>query len=112
MHRMKTFTRALVAALAIAAIAAPASSARPIDLNTPQPEETPAQSDVFADPTGPIYWSYDYEAGRPQERSAGTGGDTPWMIIGLSVAGACLLVGGAVVVSRSHGRARRARIAA
>ena len=112
MHRLKTLTRALVAALAVAAIAAPAASARPIDLHAPQPQETPAQSDSSIDPKGHLYWSYEYEAPRPQERSADTGDDAPWVIVGLAITGAGLLMGGAMTMNRTRMRARRARIAA
>jgi hypothetical protein len=112
MHRTKTLIRTLIATLAIAAIAAPASSARPIDLGVPKPQ-APAQSDALTDPKGPVYWSYEYEAPRPREQPVSTAGnDTPWAILGLAVTGACLLVGGAATVGRTRARARRSRVAA
>jgi hypothetical protein len=126
---MHAFIRALVAALAVAAIAAPAALARPIDPVTPQtqepaaeapPREAPArpldrytpeaQKSVPFGPEGPLYWGYDYEAGVPQDSSAGTGGDTPWAIVGLAIAGGCLLLSGAALATRS--RARRAHLTA
>ncbi len=111
-QRTKTLARALVAALVLAAIAAPASTARPIDLGVPNTQDAHAGSGSSLDPQGPVYWSYEYAASRPHERSPSTGEDSPWMIIGLGVTGASLLVGGVALVSRTRGRARRARIAA
>jgi hypothetical protein len=127
---MQTFIRTLAAAVAIAAIAAPASLARPIDSVTPQTQEpateapapeaaarpldryTPEAQDSASGTEAPLYWSYSYEAGVPQDRLATTSDDTPWAIVGLAIAGACLLVAGAAMASRSRVRARRARVAA
>jgi hypothetical protein len=126
---MQTFIRTLAAALAIAAIAAPASLARPIDSVTPQTQEpatqapapeaaarpldryTPEAQSTVPQTDAPL-WAYDYEAGVPQDRLATTSDDTPWAIVGLAIAGACLLVAGAAMASRSRVRARRARVAA
>ena len=126
---MQTFIRTLAAALAIAAIAAPASLARPIDSVTPQTQEPVSQAPAPEAAASPLYgytpeaqgsvsqtdaplWAYDYEAGVPQDRPASTGDDTPWAIVGFAIAGACLLVAGAAMASRSRVRARRARVAA
>jgi hypothetical protein len=126
---MQTFIRTLAAALAIAAIAAPASLARPIDSVTPQTQEpateapapeaaarpldryTPEAQGSVPQTDAPL-WAYDYEAGVPQDQLATTSDDTPWAIVGLAIAGACLLVAGAAMASRSRVRARRARVAA
>jgi len=123
---MKTFIRAAVAALAIAAVSAPLAIARPIDPYMPETQEpapanpaptrpldryTPKAQDAVPRARAPIYWAYDYEAGVPQDRPADTSDDTPWAIVGLAITGACLIVGGAALASRSRVR-RRARVAA
>jgi hypothetical protein len=131
MQRNKTFMRAVAATFAIAAIAAPASLARPIDPVMPETQAPATEAPAPAPPARPldrytpqapqwdwpldkgaVYWAYDYEAGRPQDRPASTSDDAPWAIIGLAITAACLLVGGAAMASRSHVRARRARVAA
>jgi hypothetical protein len=48
MHRTKTFSRALVAALAIEAIIAPVSSARPIDQSRSKQQDAPARSQALS----------------------------------------------------------------
>jgi hypothetical protein len=126
MHRTSAFVRTLVAALAIAAIAAPSSLARPIDSYPPESKEpatteapprpldryTPKAPDSPRYPEGPLYWSYDYPAGTPQDRAAATGDDTPWAVVGLAFTGGVLLLGGAALASRNVVRARRARVPA
>jgi hypothetical protein len=113
MHRLKMFMATLIAAVAIVAVAAPASPARPLDLNTPMPkEQAPAQSGAEAYPKGPVYWSYDYPAPQPKLSSAPAQDDSPWVLVGLAVTGGCLVLGGAVAVSRTRLRARRERVAA
>ena len=118
-----TLICALVAALAVAAIAAPASLARPIDSYTPKTKEPAAESQQPATeaparpldrytpeaqpfaPEAPLYRSDDSEAGRPQSADD----ETPWAVIGLAVTGGCLLLAGVATASI---RARRARVAA
>jgi hypothetical protein len=134
MQRTTTFGRVLVAALAIAAIAAPSSLARPIDYPreakepateslaaeapsrpldryTPESPEAAPKSVAPLSPRGPLYWSYDYEAARPQDRAVTTADDTPWAIIGLAITGSVLLLTGVTMASRNVVRARRARVA-
>jgi hypothetical protein len=124
---MHALTRALTAVLVVLAVAAPAASARAVDppTNTPAQRaqdlrhlaagarpETP--TGVFhaptAAPTAPtapkgVYWSYEYEAQAPTPavqapgRAAPSDDGMPWMTIGLIVAGASLLIGGALVLT-------------
>jgi len=132
MHRTSAFTRTLVAALAIAAIAAPSALARPVDSYPPESKEPattvapPRPLDRYTpdspepapkslaplSPRGPLYWSYDYAAGTPQDRAATTGDDTPWAVVGLAITAGVLLLGGVAMASRNVVRTRRARVAA
>ena len=106
---MHAFTRTLVAALAILALAAPVASAR-ID---PPPGPSAETKAVPAPSGGAVYWSYDYQAPKPAAHpaapaSAKSDDDIPWLTIGFGVAGAFLLVSAAaaaVAVTRRPGRA-------
>ena len=89
MPRSRTLSRALVAGLAIAAIAAPTALARPIqdpptkapavDLRMPDTKDAAAQSQQRSDTDGvqtsslagttsppAVYWAYDYQAQDPK----------------------------------------------
>jgi hypothetical protein len=139
MPRRHTLTRTLGAALAIAALTAPSAVARPGGPASPAAADAAAKSqqvqdlrrlkagnsirtsslagttsDTSADGKGPVYWSYEYEAGDPQAaRSLHPDDGTPWTAIAGGIAGACLLFGGAgALAGRARLRAGRARTAA
>ena len=86
--------------------------ARPLDRYTPESPEAAPKSVAPLSPRGPLYWSYDYEAARPQDRAVTTADDTPWAIVGLAITGSVLLLAGVTMASRNVVRARRARVAA
>jgi hypothetical protein len=130
------FMHTLVTALAFVALAAPTALARPGGPASPEASDATARSERVQDlrrlnagnsirtsslagtnsktPAvghGPVYWSYDYEAGRPATHSANADDGTPWTTIGVGLAGAFLLAGGAAaIVGRIRLRARRARL--
>jgi hypothetical protein len=113
---MHALIRTLAAALSVVALAAPVASAR-IDPPTPTApsEQTQdlrhlraGQSHV-GDP-GPVYWSYEYEAPTPAAHPATPGDGIPWMTLGFGVAGACLLISAAAVLT-TRTRTRSARVA-
>jgi hypothetical protein len=90
---MHAFTRTLVAALAILALAAPVASAR-IDPPPSGPGASAQAPKPAAHPAAPA--------------SAKSDDDIPWLTIGFGVAGAFLLVSAAaaaVAVTRRPGRA-------
>ena len=115
--------RALVAALAIAAIIAPSSLARPIDSYPPESkspattEAPPRPLDRYTPdrrsrpPVCPLPSVYDYQAGRPQDlrRPPAT---TPRGRVGLAITAGVLMLGGVAMASRNVVRARRARVPA
>ena len=108
MPRSRTLSRALVAGLAIAAIAAPTALARPIqdpptkapavDLRMPDTKDAAAQSQQRSDTDGvqtsslagttsppAVYWAYDYQAQDPKtapavgrQHEAGAGARHRW----------------------------------
>ncbi len=122
---MHALTRALTAVLVVLAVAAPVASAR-IDppagqssertqdlrhLKAGQPSPT-LRGGVYAAPTpapaapkGAVYWSYGYEAKAPTPAAHVSAPATPsddgipWMTLGFIVAGASLLVSGAVALT-------------
>ncbi len=99
MPRIHTLISPLVVALAIVALAAPPTLARP--------------GGPAAD-TQPVYWSYDYEAPVPQAaRSVDTDDPAaPWTAVA-AAAGVFLLLGAAgTMAGRIRLRDRRARVAA
>jgi hypothetical protein len=132
MLRSSTLSRALCAALAIGAIGSPAALAQPNDLGTPHTVGAAAPAQPGQDLRSP-------DARRPTEagrtsppailrrrssthRSATAlrgpapaatrdgGSETPWAMIGIGLAGACLVLFGTVATTaRSR---RRARVAA
>jgi hypothetical protein len=119
---MQAFTRTLVAALAILALAAPVASAR-ID---PPPSGPSAQTQDLrhlqagapAPSRGAVYWSYDYQAPKPAAHPAAPASvpatsddDIPWLTIGFGVAGAFLLVSAAAAAVAVSRRPRGAGIA-
>jgi hypothetical protein len=133
---VKTLTRTLAAAIAIAALAPPIAHARP--LVDPQPSDTSTPSarvqdlrhlkagqihtSSLAETTskkglhdlGHVYWAYDYPAGAPRPTAAAVDVDDgpPWMTIGVGIAGACLLVGaGVALAGRTRMRSRSPRVA-
>jgi hypothetical protein len=124
MQCTSALVRTLVAALAIAALAAPSSLARPIDSYPPESKErattevpprpldrlTPDSPEPAPESVAPP--SHDYEAGRPHDRAATTGDDTPWAVVGLAITAGVLLLGGVALASRNVVRTRRARVAA
>jgi hypothetical protein len=128
---MHAFTRTLVAALAILALAAPVASAR-IDPPPAGPGPSAQTQDLRhlaagAASRGPVnaapapsrssdYWSYAYQATKPAPHpdapaapaTTTADDDIPWLTIGFGVAGAFLLVSAAaaaVAVTRRPGRA-------
>jgi hypothetical protein len=134
MSRLTILTRSLTASAAIVALAAPMASARPVDTPQTSHKATPSvrtqdlrhlqagqlqtgslAGSSSAHPTaGAVLWSYDYEAQAPETHAvAATDDDTPWVPIGLGVAGMCLLIGtGAAFSTRVRVRPRKTRIAA
>ena len=99
MPRIHTLISPLVAALAIVALAAPPTLARPSGT---------------AGETEPVYWSYDYEAPAPQAAQSvdADDGDPPWTA-SAAAAGVCLLLGAAgTMAGRIRLRDRRPRVAA
>jgi hypothetical protein len=130
----RSLTRALVAALTIMTLAAPAALARPGGPASPEATDAAARSARVQDlrhlkagndirtsslagttspgTADPVYWSYDYAAPDPQSAPAVESGDgTPWTAIAVGLAGACLLVGCVAAAGRVRVRARRARTA-
>lgn len=105
-------TRALAAALAILALAAPTALARPGGPASPAAAHARAEAERLQGP-GPVYWSYDYEAPTPQSHPAVVPHDdgTPWPAILLGATGV-LMLGGAVAVDVKRARTRRAWAAA
>jgi hypothetical protein len=136
MSRLHIIPRTLVIVLAMTALAAPMAAARPIDPAKTGGAVTPSsrvqdlrhlraggdlQTSSLAGTTskarpgdlGPVYWSYDYAAQAPQARAVSVDDGTPWMTIGIAIAGMCLLIGAAAGLAVRFGpRSRRARVAA
>ena len=135
MPRSHTLPRAVAAALAITALAAPAAFARPIDnvqsadvtahKHTIQDLRSPDAKDAATTPRkDPVYWAYDHPAPAPNtagtlaaaQPSAPTGttdDGAPWAIFALGVAGAALVgAGGASIAGKTRVRARRAGVTA
>jgi hypothetical protein len=129
---MHAFTRTLVAALAILALAAPVASARidpPPAASGPSAQTqdlrhlaagAPSRGSVYAAPApsrGAVYWSYDYQAPKPASHPAAPASvptaddDIPWLTIGFGVAGAFLLVSAAAAAVAVSRRPRGAGIA-
>jgi hypothetical protein len=138
MPRSSTLSRALVAALAATALAAPSALARPID-DLPTKAVEPPVTDLRMPDTRdaspaplrdlrmpdtqdaakpPIQPDLRYKAGTsslagtksPQPaQPAGTDNDTPWAVIGLGLAGVAIAAGGAGIATVTR---RRSRVAA
>ncbi len=109
MLRIHTLMRPLVVALAIVALAAPTAlaAAGPPQLHKTQPDGTPSGE------TGPVYWSYEYEAPVPQAQPNADDDGTPGTALAVGLAGGVVLLGAAAAMtSRTRLRARRARVAA
>ena len=130
---MHAFTRTLVAALAILALAAPVASAR-IDPPPAGPGPSAQTQDLRHLAAGALsrpvhaapapsrssdYWSYAYQATKPAPHpdapaapaAATADDDFPWLTVGFAVAGAFLLISAgaaAVAVSRRPTGARTA----
>jgi hypothetical protein len=110
-----TITRTLAIALGIAAMAAPAAQARPVeDIHTPLIQNEQAKPQVLPDHAGwyPHAPGHPSEAARPvdapaapAERADG-GNGIDWLTIGLGVAGSLLAVSGIAALN-----ARRTRVA-
>jgi hypothetical protein len=107
----RKMTRPLVAALAVAAVAGPPAFAAG-GPGAPGAAQWQRDHPQRAD-TGPVYWSYDYEAGDPQaahEPKAALSlntddGNTPWTAIAAGIGGAGLLLGaGAAMAGRVRPR--------
>ena len=123
--------RTLIAALAIATIVAPASSARPSGPASPQAHAAAAKAERVQDlrrlkagnglrtsslsgttsgsAPGPVYWSYEYEAPAPNPARAAAGDRTPWPLLAIGLAGTAILVGCATAIRVRV--ARRTRVA-
>jgi hypothetical protein len=129
---MHAFTRTLVAALAILALAAPVASARidppptgPVPSAQAQDLQhlragAPSRGSVYAAPKparGAVFWSYDYQTPKPSSHPAApasvptTDDDIPWLTIGFGIAGAFLLVSAAAAAVAVSRRPRGAGVA-
>jgi hypothetical protein len=121
---MHSVTRTLVAALAILALAAPVASARidPEPYAPAQSAQAPSLGPVYAAPAAPshgaVYWSYDYQAGKPGQPPAAPASvpatsddEIPWLAIGFGVAGMFLLISAAAAAVAVTRRPRGAGIA-
>jgi len=134
MSRLQSLPRTLAAALLIAALAAPMAAARPIDspagAHAARSERTQDLRHLNAGgkihtsslagtsksqlgDAGPVYWSYDNPAPIPAAQAVDTDDGTPWLVIGIAVAGVCLLIAAATALTgRIRPRSRSARAAA
>jgi hypothetical protein len=121
---MHAFTRTLVAALAVLALAAPVASARidpPPNRGSVHVAPAPSRGPVYVAPApsrGSVYWSYDYQAQKPASHPAAPASapatsddDIPWLTIGFGVAGAFLLISAAAAAVAVSRRPRGAGIA-
>jgi hypothetical protein len=134
MSRLQSLPRTLAAALAIAALAAPMAAARPMDSPAGahaapsertqdlrhlaaggkiQTSSLAGTSETQLDDAGPVYWSHDNTAPIPAAQAVDADDGTPWMVIGIAVAGVCLLIAAAAALTgRIRPRSRSARAAA
>ena len=129
MPRSHTLPRAVAAALAITAFAAPAALAQPAqDLRSPDTADAAAHKRTLQDLRSPdardaakpapsrTYWAYDYAApdpkvaatlasAQPSAPTPDTSDGAPWAIFAISLAGAALA--GAGVAGKTRLGARR-----